>query len=159
MAAKLANVLKSYLLKTPPRSEAFRHSGGDSLLWISATVTLYLDVELSRLSRPGTEQKTSLGLAPPVTESKQSKEWRFTQKNYISWKTGVGDGSVVGATTPPKVLIWWKSGQNHLKSEFFSEICVKILRTPKMPAPTPISWKVASRVMAFQMTGKYWVIW
>ena len=52
---------KLYLRRTPPRSEALRHSGGDNLLWTSATVTLYLDVELSSESLPGTEQKTSLG--------------------------------------------------------------------------------------------------
>ena len=55
--------LNSYLRRTPPRSEALRHSGGDSLLWTSATVTLYFDVELSSESLPGTEQKTSLGAA------------------------------------------------------------------------------------------------
>lgn len=38
-----------------------RHSGGDRRLWTSATVTLYLDVELSRERRPGTEQNTSVG--------------------------------------------------------------------------------------------------
>ena len=41
-----------------------RHSGGDSLLWTSATVTLYLEVELRRDSLPGTEQNTSAGVAP-----------------------------------------------------------------------------------------------
>lgn len=51
----------TYLLKTPPSNDAFRHSGGESLLWTSATVTLYLEVELRSESRPGTEQKTSLG--------------------------------------------------------------------------------------------------
>ena len=50
-----------YLLKTPPKREAFKHSGGDSLRWTSATVTLYLDVELSNDSLPGTEQKMSTG--------------------------------------------------------------------------------------------------
>ena len=54
---------QSYLLRTPPRSEALRHSGGESLRWTSATVTLYFEVELSRESLPGTEQKTSAGVA------------------------------------------------------------------------------------------------
>lgn len=54
--------LDSDLRKTPPRSDALRHSGGDRRLWTSATVTLYLDVELSRERRPGTEQNTSVGL-------------------------------------------------------------------------------------------------
>lgn len=44
-----------------------RHSGGESLLCTSPTVTLYLEVELRRESRPGTEQKTSLGfVTPPI---------------------------------------------------------------------------------------------
>lgn len=48
-----------YLLRTPPRRDALRHSGGESRLWTSPTVTLYLEVELSRDKRPGTEQNTS----------------------------------------------------------------------------------------------------
>ena len=51
----------TYRRKTPPSREALRHSGGDSRLCTSATVTLYLDVELSSESRPGTEQNTSDG--------------------------------------------------------------------------------------------------
>ena len=58
-----------YLLRTPPSNEAFKHSGGDSRLWTSATVTLYLDVELRRDSLPGTEQKTSLGFITAPTSS------------------------------------------------------------------------------------------
>jgi len=60
-----------YLLSSPPSRDAFKHSGGESLLCTSETVTLYLDVELSRESLPGTEQKTSLAnelywfMAPP----------------------------------------------------------------------------------------------
>lgn len=53
--------LSSDLRKTPPSSDALRHSGGDRRLWTSATVTLYLEVELSRERRPGTEQNTSVG--------------------------------------------------------------------------------------------------
>ena len=49
------------LLRTPPSKEALRHSGGDNLLWTSATVTLYFDVEDSRDRRPGVEQKMSEG--------------------------------------------------------------------------------------------------
>jgi hypothetical protein len=55
----------TYLLSTPPRSEAFKHSGGDSLLWTSPTVTLYLLVLDNKLSLPGTEQNTSLGAPMP----------------------------------------------------------------------------------------------
>lgn len=59
-----------YLLRTPPRREALRHSGGESLLCTSPTVTLYLEVELRRERRPGTEQKTSLGfVTPPIRPS------------------------------------------------------------------------------------------
>ena len=60
---------KLYLRRTPPRSEALRHSGGDNLLWTSATVTLYLDVELSSESLPGTEQKMSAGVVGIRTPS------------------------------------------------------------------------------------------
>ena len=56
--------------KTPPSSEALRHSGGDKRRCTSATVTLYLDVELSSDSRPGTVQNTSEGAMPePDTPS------------------------------------------------------------------------------------------
>ena len=60
---KFKKLLKNfaYLLRTPPRSEAFRHSGGASLRCTSATVTLYFEVELSKESLPGTEQKISVG--------------------------------------------------------------------------------------------------
>ena len=56
-----ASIKATYLLKTPPRRDAFKHSGGESLRWTSATVTLYFDVELSKDSLPGTEQKMSTG--------------------------------------------------------------------------------------------------
>ena len=48
-------------LRTPPRSEALRHSGGLRRLWTSAIVTLYLEVEDSSDKRPGVEQKISEG--------------------------------------------------------------------------------------------------
>lgn len=64
----------SYLRRTPPRREALRHSGGESRRWTSPTVTLYLDVELSSDSRPGTEQKTSLEFVmPPIRLSLASE--------------------------------------------------------------------------------------
>lgn len=50
-----------YLRSTPPKSDAFKHSGGERRLCTSATVTLYFDVLDSRDKRPGTEQNTSLG--------------------------------------------------------------------------------------------------
>ena len=56
------------LLRTPPSKEALRHSGGDNLLWTSAIVTLYLEVEDNRDRRPGVEQKISSAnfvLPPP----------------------------------------------------------------------------------------------
>lgn len=46
--------------RTPPSRDALRHSGGANLRWTSETETLYLAVELSSDSRPGTEQKTSV---------------------------------------------------------------------------------------------------
>lgn len=56
----------TYLLSTPPSREAFKHSGGDSLRWTSAIVTLYFEVLDRRLSRPGTAQNTSLGEPEPM---------------------------------------------------------------------------------------------
>ena len=57
---------ESYLLKMPPKSEALRHSGGERRLFTSAMVTLYLEVELRRDRRPGTEQNRSVGLTTQV---------------------------------------------------------------------------------------------
>lgn len=54
------------LRRMPPSREALRHSGGDSLLFTSAMVTLYLEVELSSDSRPGTEQNKSVGFTTHV---------------------------------------------------------------------------------------------
>ena len=48
--------------RTPPKREAFRHSGGDNLRWTSAIVTLYLEVDERRERRPGVEQKMSVGI-------------------------------------------------------------------------------------------------
>lgn len=56
----------SYLLRIPPKSEALRHSGGERRLFTSAMVTLYLEVELRRDKRPGTEQNKSVGLTTQV---------------------------------------------------------------------------------------------
>src|SRR6218665_280974 len=58
----------TYLRRTPPSSDALRHSGGERRRWTSATVTLYFEVELSSDRRPGTVQKTSEGAMPPVDE-------------------------------------------------------------------------------------------
>lgn len=69
---KVTNIGRAaaYLRSTPPSREALRHSGGESRLCTSATVTLYFDVELSRDSRPGTEQNTSLGfMTTPISPS------------------------------------------------------------------------------------------
>ena len=65
------------LRRTPPSSEALRHSGDERRLWTSATDTLYLDVELSRDSRPGTVQNSSPGFIGaagllPLTPALQS---------------------------------------------------------------------------------------
>ena len=56
----------THLRSMPPSSEALRHSGGDSLLFTSAMVTLYFEVELSSESRPGTEQNRSVGFTTHV---------------------------------------------------------------------------------------------
>lgn len=73
-----------YLLRTPPSNEAFKHSGGDSRLWTSATVTLYLDVELRSDSLPGTEQKTSLGFITAPTSS----FWQGRLKGFLVIEIG-----------------------------------------------------------------------
>jgi hypothetical protein len=56
---------RTHRLRTPPRSDAFRHSGGERRRCTSPTVTLYLDVELSSERRPGTLQNTSEGADAP----------------------------------------------------------------------------------------------
>ena len=61
-----------YLRRTPPRSEALRHSGGESRRWTSPTVTLYLDVDESRERRPGTLQNTSVGETIPHIKTSSS---------------------------------------------------------------------------------------
>ncbi len=58
------NLIVTNLRRTPPSSDALRHSGGASRRCTSAMVTLYLEVELSSESLPGTEQKTSPGIMP-----------------------------------------------------------------------------------------------
>ena len=62
MTAGCSSVM-SDLRSTPPSREALRHSGDDSRLCISATDTLYLDVEDSSDSRPGTVQNSSPGFS------------------------------------------------------------------------------------------------
>lgn len=53
----------------PPKSDALRHSGGERRLFTSAMVTLYLEVELRRDRRPGTEQNKSVGFTTQVPPS------------------------------------------------------------------------------------------
>lgn len=74
----------THLLSTPPSKLAFKHSGGDSLLCTSATVTLYLLVDDSNDNRPGTEQNTSFGAQEPepprpsrpfIAEKKRNFRW------------------------------------------------------------------------------------
>ena len=77
---------KFYLLKTPPSNEAFRHSGGESLLCTSATVTLYLDVELSNDKRPGTLQNTSEGTIPNIIFSWWLPLWWWWSRDRIPVK-------------------------------------------------------------------------
>ena len=59
------HIWDTHRLRTPPRSDALRHSGGDRRRCTSPTVTLYLDVELSSDRRPGTLQNTSEGADAP----------------------------------------------------------------------------------------------
>lgn len=89
----------SYLRRTPPRRLAFKHSGGDSRLCTSATVTLYLLVLLSNDNRPGTEQNTSEGCAFPLSiafsflsdgfMSVTEPQHTFTTENYAFRRSGI----------------------------------------------------------------------
>lgn len=69
----------AYLRRTPPRSEALRHSGGDRRRWTSPTVTLYLDVDERSDRRPGTEQNTSVGETGP--DSNTSDDASFNKQS------------------------------------------------------------------------------
>lgn len=80
------------LRSMPPSREALRHSGGDSLLFTSAMVTLYLEVELSSDSRPGTEQNKSVGFTtqvPPAHKHTPGSTWAsvetHVQQKSLNW--------------------------------------------------------------------------
>ena len=82
--------LNSDLRRTPPSREALRHSGGERRLWTSATVTLYLEVELRRERRPGTEQNTSVGLD---TIPSRDSFWKGRPSMFpLGRETGPGGG-------------------------------------------------------------------
>lgn len=88
----------TYLLKMPPKSEALRHSGGERRLFTSAMVTLYLEVELRRDKRPGTEQNKSVGLTtqvPPLEE-----------KAYCILMTAREDDCMKDSSHPALLRIW-----------------------------------------------------
>lgn len=93
-----------YLLSTPPNREALRHSGGDSLLCTSPTVTLYLEVELSSDRRPGTEQNTSLMLTvtPPIRPSLPS-----IREPMFLW--GMGTGRMRSGYINLYIIYFWYS--------------------------------------------------
>ncbi|TNN59193.1 hypothetical protein EYF80_030566 [Liparis tanakae] len=69
----------------PPSREALRHSGGDSLLFTSAMVTLYLEVELSSDRRPGRHLDLQLqhrGQRPPTFHFQHLDSDSCPQHNY-----------------------------------------------------------------------------
>ena len=69
--------------RTPPSNEALRHSGGARRLCTSATVTLYLDVELRSDRRPGTEQNRSVcAIGPPPTDQSFSDFFTLTAHRH-----------------------------------------------------------------------------
>lgn len=78
------------LRRTPPSKEALRHSGGDRRRCTSATVTLYLEVELRSERRPGTEQNTSVGLD---TMPNRDSFWKGRPNELpLGRDTGPGEG-------------------------------------------------------------------
>lgn len=77
------------LRNMPPSKEALRHSGGDSLLFTSAMVTLYLEVELSSESRPGTEQNRSVGFTTHVPPAHKRQQQHRLLERTPAW-TGSG---------------------------------------------------------------------
>lgn len=105
----------------PPSKEALRHSGGDSLLFTSAMVTLYLEVELSSDSRPGTEQNRSVGFTthvPPANKHNTLVTTRFSM-------------DAQQCCTPPcqpsaKQPQWPKMG--FLKSFNWQKVTIKLLQ-------------------------------
>lgn len=70
----ILNMHHTDLRSMPPSREALRHSGGDSLLFTSAIVTLYFEVELSSESRPGTEQNRSVGFTTHVPPAHRDRK-------------------------------------------------------------------------------------
>lgn len=79
----------SHLRRTPPNREALRHSGGASRRCTSPTVTLYLEVELRRERRPGTEQNTSPGLDTEPIPRPSLLRWRADRAEPFSLE-GIG---------------------------------------------------------------------
>lgn len=76
------------LRSMPPSREALRHSGGDSLLFTSAMVTLYLEVELSSDRRPGTEQNRSVGFTTHVPPAHKDKTF-VTRRFGMMWHSSL----------------------------------------------------------------------
>ena len=62
--------ITQYLRRMPPSKDALRHSGGERRRCTSATQTLYFEFELRRDNRPGTLQKTSVGVMGPFPTPK-----------------------------------------------------------------------------------------
>lgn len=102
----------SYLLSTPPRRDAFRHSGGERRLWTSPTVTLYFEVELSKDKRPGTEQNTS----PVLTEIPPRKPSLFIIKEVTDFG-GTGTGERKGEEGREKPSRHEREQENHSLSD------------------------------------------
>lgn len=112
----------SYLRRTPPSKEALRHSGGERRLWTSATVTLYFEVELRSESRPGTEQKTSLGL---ITTPRSPSFWHG-RPNALCFISEMGPTEPRCTEKKEGCWFFWEWGV-----QFFSlQICVQMFPLP-----------------------------
>lgn len=148
----------SYLLSTPPRRDAFRHSGGDRRLWTSPTVTLYFEVELSKDKRPGTEQNTS----PVLTEIPPRKPSLFIIKEVTDFGgTGTGERKGEEGREKPsrhegaqdKAQSLWHAQNSKMKGSFESLATSSNLKGAAPPTSRKVlhEWWMERRVVQYSL--------